>query len=204
MMRNVIGWTGAVEDCGGHCAHKSFFTLSNFVRSGKFNPQKAIYEMTSKQYVFTVYFNYNFKENDGKSIRSRDWAEEKRKQSLVYLTRLFEHKARFACIAKDSGLNHLSLKGYVNLNSPCTVPHAKKLIGGRFSSCKPSYFGDMVSLCRLLHIDRDLTVIGRLPKVGGNSTRKMKSFATNPKFVKKILLQSIIDKEVSTTEKKIE
>ena len=96
---------------------------------------------TEKQCVFTVYFNYNFKENDGKSIRSRDWAEEKREQALVYLNGLFENKAKFACIAKGSGPNHLTLRGHVNLNSQCTTPHAKKLIGGRFSSCRPPYFG---------------------------------------------------------------
>ena len=151
--------------------------------------------MTTKQYTFTVYFNYNFKENGGKSIRSRDWAEEKRKQSLVYLTRLFEHKAKFACIAKDSGLNHLSLKGYVNLNSPCTAPYAKKLIGGKFSSCKPSYFGDMVSLCRLLHVDKGLKVIGTLPVAPGTTghTGRLKSFAGDPKLVVRILLESMED-----------
>ena len=121
----------------------------------------------AKQCVFTVCFNYNFKENDGKSIRSRDWAEEKREQSLIYLTRLFENKAKFACIAKDLGPNHLTLRGCVNLSSQCATPYAKKLIGGRFSSCRLSYFGDMVSLCRLLHVDQGLKVIGRLPVAPG-------------------------------------
>ena len=55
-----------------------------------------------------------------------------------------------------------------------------------------------MSLCRLLHVDRDLTVLGRLPKVGGNSTRKMKPFVTDPKFVKRILLESI-DRDIATT-----
>ena len=146
----------------------------------------------TKQYVFNLYFNY-------KGDKGREWAEKTREGTLTYLKRLFEGKAKFSCIAKDENKTSLLLRGYVNLNSPCGLDYAKRLLG-KYSSCKPSYFGDMVSLCRLLHIDRDLTVIGRLPKVGGNSTRK-KSFATDPKFVKKILLQSIIDKEVSTTEK---
>ena len=44
----------------------------------------------------------------------------------------------------------------------------------------------MVSLCRFVHIDRDLTVTGRLPHI-----RKLKSFAGDTKFVVKILLDSI-------------
>ena len=104
-------------------------------------------------------------------------------------------------MAKDSGATHLTLRGYVNLNSPCTQPHAKRLIGGKFSSCKPSYFGDMVSLCRLLHIDRELTVTGRLPCGGtaGGHIGKLKSFAGDPKFVVDILLNSIDRKDGGIT-----
>ena len=82
----------------------------------------------------------------------------------------------------------------MNLNSPCTQAHAKRLLG-ECSSCKPSYFGDMVSLCPSVHIDRDLTVAGRLPLVGGNSTKKLKSFAGDPKLVVKILRESVDKKD---------
>ena len=49
----------------------------------------------------------------------------------------------------------------------------------------------MVSLCRLLHIDRKLTVTGPLPCGGSGGVGKLKSFAGDPKFVVKILLDSI-------------
>lgn len=52
----------------------------------------------------------------------------------------------------------------------------------------------MVSLCRFIHIDRDLTVTGRLPQNGGNS-KKLKTFQGDPKFVVKILLDSIDKKD---------
>ena len=151
---------------------------------------------TTKQYIFNLFFNFNFKEKDGESIRGKEWAEEKRDQALLYLKRLFENKAQFSCIARDEnqGSNCLMLRGHMNLNSPCTQAHAKRLLG-KYSSCKPSYFGDMVSLCRFIHIDRDLTVTGRLPRVGGHSIRKLKSFAGDPKFVVKILLDSIDKKD---------
>ena len=144
----------------------------------------------TKQYVFNLYFNY-------RDDREREWAERTRDGALAHLKRLFENKAKFSCIAKDETKTSLMLRGYMNLNSPCTLAYAKQLLG-KYSSCKPSYFGDMVSLCRLVHIDRDLTVMGRLPKVGSNSTRKMKPFATDPKFVKKILLEAI-DKDITAT-----
>ena len=57
-----------------------------------------------------------------------------------------------------------------------------------------------MSLCRFVHIDRDLTVTGRLPYVGGNSIRKLKSFAGDPKFVVKILLDSIDKKDFTTAD----
>ena len=151
---------------------------------------------TTKQFIFCLFFNFNFKEKDGESFRGREWAEGKRDQALVHLKRFFKNKAQFSCIARDEnqGSNCLMLRGHMNLNSPCTQVHAKRLLG-KCSSCEPSYFGDMVSLCRFVHIDRDLTVTGRLPHVGGNSIRKLKSFAGDPKFVVKILLDSIDKKD---------
>jgi hypothetical protein len=53
----------------------------------------------------------------------------------------------------------------------------------------------MVSLCRFIHVDRDLTVTGRLP-CRGNSNKKLKSFTGDPKFVIKILLDSIDKKDI--------
>jgi hypothetical protein len=147
---------------------------------------------TTKQYTFILYFNYNFKDKDSGLTRGREWAEEKREGALAYLKRLFENKAQFSCIAKDENgtASCLLLRGYMNLNSPCTQAYAKGLLG-KYSSCRPSYFGDMVSLCLSVHIDGDLTVIGRLPRVGGNSIKKLKSFAGDPKLVVKILRESI-------------
>ena len=159
---------------------------------------------TTKQYIFSLFFNFNLKEKYGESIRGREWAEEKRDQALLYLKRLFENKAQFSSIARDEnqGSNCLMLRGYMNLNSPCTQGYAKRLLG-KYSSCKPSYFGDMVSLCRFVHIDRNLTVTGRLPHIGGNSIKRLKSFAGDPKFVVKILLDSI-DKKNFGVQPKVE
>jgi hypothetical protein len=145
--------------------------------------------MTTKQYIFNLFFN--FKDNENGLTREREWAEGKREDALAYLKRLFENKAQFSCIAKDENRSAscLMLRGYVNLNSPCTQAYAKQLLG-RYSTCKPSFFGDMVSLCRFIHVDRDLTVTGRLPH-----GRKLKAFAGDPKFVIKILLDSIDKKD---------
>lgn len=148
---------------------------------------------TTKQYNFNLYFNHRGDKG------GREWAERTRDGALAYLKRLFENKAKFSCIAKDENKRNssLMLRGYVNLNSPCTQAYAKRLLG-KFSSCKPSYFGDMVSLCRFVHVDRELTVTGKLPSVGGNSIKKMKPFATDPKFVVRILLESIDRKDLES------
>ena len=146
---------------------------------------------TTKQYVFNLYFN----DWGG----GEEWAEKTRENSLAYLRRLFENKAKFSCIAKDRDKNTLLLRGYVNLNSPCTQSYIKKMLG-KYSNCKPSYFGDMVSLCRLAHIDRDLTTTGRLPRIGVNSATKLKPYATDPKFVIRILLDSIDKKDTDRKE----
>lgn len=142
----------------------------------------------TKQYTFILYFNYNFKGKDGLN-REREWAEGKRGNSLIYLKKLFENKAKFACVARDENESCLLLRGYMNLNSPCTQAYAKKLLG-RYSACRPSYFGDMVSLCLLIHIDKDLTVTGRLPIIGNG-----KVFAGSPGLVVKVLRESIEKKD---------
>lgn len=149
--------------------------------------------MTTKQWSFTIYYNYNFKEKDRKSVRTRDWAEAQREKTLGFLERLFENKARFSCIAKDQGVNTLTLRGYVNLNSPCKTDYIRRLLGLKlkFSNCRPSYFGDMVQLCRLLHIDRNLSVTGRLPCGNSGGNKKLKSFTGDPKIVVKVLLEAM-------------
>ena len=142
--------------------------------------------VTMKQCAFCLFFNY------GNGGWAKENAEKKREDALVYLKALFENKAKFSCVAKDESrtTSCLLLRGHVNLNSPCLQAHAKRLLG-KFSTCKPSYFGDMVSLCRMVHVDRNLTVTGRLACVGNNSIKKLKPFATDPKFVVRILLDSI-------------
>ena len=149
----------------------------------------------TKEYVFNLYFN--FKEGD--TSRGRAWAEEKRQSALAYLKRLFENKARSSCVAKDENKKCLILRGYMNLNSPCTQRYARRLLG-KYCSCKSSYFGDMASLCRFVHIDRDLAVTGGLPR-GGGSHKKPKSFAGDPRFVIKILLDSIDKKDFEQRDK---
>lgn len=142
---------------------------------------------SAKQYVFIMFFNY-------KNGKEKEWAERKRDESIVYLKRLFENKARFSCVARDENNSALILRGYVNLNSPCRLEYAKGLLG-KYSTCKRSYFGDMVNLCRFLHIDRDLVTTGRLPSVGGNAIGKMKPLATDPAFIVKTLLDSMDKKD---------
>lgn len=85
---------------------------------------------------------------------------------------------------------YCSLRGYCNLNSHCKREYAKRLFG-KYSSLKPSYLGDMVNLCRFVHVDRNLTVTGRLPRIGNDSKTKLKPFVTDPKFVIRVLLYSI-------------
>lgn len=144
----------------------------------------------AKLFTFNLFFNY-----EGSEGRAR--AEKWRGDSLIYLRKLFENKARFSVITKDENTNGnkstLLLRGFVNLNSPCAQVHMKRLLG-KHSSCKRSYFGDVVCLCRLLHIDRDLVVTGKLPSSGNNA---IKSFNGDPKLVIKILLDSIDRKDCS-------
>lgn len=153
---------------------------------------------TTRQYIFTLFFNYA----NGERVR----AEKRREESLVYLKGLFENRAKFSCIARDERDESkiardggrasacLMLRGYCNLNSPCKHEYAKRLFG-KYSSLKPSYFGDMVNLCRFIHVDRNLTVTGRLPHGRKDSVAKLHSFTGDPKFVIKILLDSIDKKD---------
>lgn len=128
-----------------------------------------------------MFFNH-----DGRSLEQ---AVVMRDKTLAYLTRLFENKAQFAAIAKDHSPKNscLLLRGYVHLNSPCKLPHIKQMLG-KYSSCYPSYFGDMVSLCRLVHVDKYLTTVGRLPQTG-ISTKK--NVNTDTAYIVKVLVESI-------------
>ena len=65
---------------------------------------------TTKQYIFNLFFNYNFKSKSG-DFTQREWAEEKRNTALAYLERLFENKAQFSCIAKDEDRDCFDVKG---------------------------------------------------------------------------------------------
>lgn len=122
-------------------------------------------------------------------------AEEKRNESLIYLKKLFECKATFACIARDEDKDGktLTLRGYVSLKSPCTREWLKKLLGKR-SCCYPSCFGEVVSLCLLIFVDRELTLVGRMHTNGANPHDK--PFAGDPKFIVKILLEAVDGKDL--------
>ena len=143
---------------------------------------------TTKHYIFTVFFNYN-------TNKEREYAEKQQTESLVYLRRTFAFKARFSCIARDQNASYLMLKGFCNLNYPCKSGHLKEILG-KYSSCKPLYFGDIVNLCRFVHIDKDLMVTGRLPCVGNPNSEKSKPFANDPKFVVRVLLDSIAKNDI--------
>ena len=136
---------------------------------------------TTKHYQFTLFFNC---ETGG----GRKQAEKWRDDAVVHLKRPFENKASFACIARDENKTTLPLKGCTNLKSPCRQAHLKGMLG-KCSCCKPLHFGEMVSLCRLVHIDRELTTVGSLQVNGANPV--CKPFSGDPKFIVKILLDSI-------------
>lgn len=140
----------------------------------------------TKHYVFTVFFNYD--------RREKTEADKAREESLTYLTQLFKGVARFACIAKDEDKNKpcLILKGYVSFNSPCTRPHIKRWLG-KYCTCYPSNFGDMMNLCRLVCIDKLLVTVGKLSQAGNSNA---KPFTTDPKFVVKLLVDSIEGREI--------
>ena len=156
--------------------------------------------LSTKCYVFTLYSNYvqrplDYVPKETKDGRTtvkmdRQWAEGNRDKTLAYLKRLFNVKAQFACIAKEDAPGKLMLRGYVHLNSPCSEAHLKRVLG-KYSACKPAFFGDSVQLCRLLHTDRKLFVTGRIPRVGGNSMGSSKALGDDPHFVVKMLLESI-------------
>ena len=128
----------------------------------------------TRYYVFSMFFNYD--------RRGKVAAEALREESITYLKRLFENVAQFACVAKDDNASKpsLILKGYVHLNSTCTPPHMKRWL-------EKGVFGDVVNLCRLVCVDKQLTTVGRLSNAGNSSAK----FTTDPEFVVKLLVDSI-------------
>ena len=60
-----------------------------------------------------------------------------------------------------------------------------------YSNCKPSTFGDVVHLMKYFHIDKDLTVTGKLPAQGNNGKKTMKSYAVDAKWIIKTLREQI-------------
>lgn len=155
--------------------------------------------VVNKSFIFTLYFDFKGKGNG--LTRDKEWAERKREDALVYLKRLFENKAQFSCTARDEAKSNgcLLLRGFVNLNSPCTTVYMKRMLG-KYSACKPSYFGDMVNLCRFVHVDRNLIVTGRLPHGRKNSVKRQHAFAGDPKIVIKMLVDSIDRKDFERAE----
>lgn len=140
---------------------------------------------TTKNWIFNVYFHY-------KGAKGKEKAETRRYETLVYLKKLLESRARFSVIAKDENKPNscLLLRGYMNLNDTCTNGYAKKLLG-KCSNCKPSIFGDVVNLMKLFHIDEQVTVTGRLPAQGNNGSKTMKSYATDAKWIINTLVEQI-------------
>lgn len=142
----------------------------------------------TKHHLFTVFFNHK-----GDVTQ----AEVARKNTQAHLLKLFEDEAGFAVIAKDClngsclSLRCLSLRGHVNLKSPCRVPHIK-LVLGKCSTCHASHFGDVANLCRLLHIDKRLIAVGKL---GRGNHSSMKCADTDPARIVKILVEAIEKKD---------
>jgi hypothetical protein len=115
---------------------------------------------SNKRWIFNFYFYYK--------DESREKAEEKRHEAIVYLRGLLERKSNFAIVARDENKEQscLLLRGYMRLRSPCSNPHAKGMVG-KYSKVRPTTFGDVFHLMRYFHVDRGCDVIGELPGTKG-------------------------------------
>lgn len=149
--------------------------------------------VTSKNYIFTVFFYY-------KSRSDRERAERTRIEVLLYLKRLLEGKTRFSAIARDENRNVscLMLRGYINLRNACQLDYAKKLIG-RYSRVKASVNADVIHLMRLWSIDKEVVVSGNIPAQGNNKTRRAKSYQTDARTIMRILNEEIANKDYDET-----
>jgi hypothetical protein len=107
----------------------------------------------TKNWIFNLYFNC-------KDEGSRVWAETRRDECLAYMRQSMERMSRFSVIAKDETESCLLLRGYMNLNNPCTRAHVKL---GKRSNCKMATGGDIVNLLKYFNIDKTITVTGELP-----------------------------------------
>ena len=125
----------------------------------------------TKNWILNMYFHY-------KCAKGKEKAETTRYESSMYLRRLLEDKSRFSVIAKDENKANscLLLRGYMNLRNCCKRECAKKLLG-KCSNCKPSIFGDIVHLMKCFHIDKAMTVTGRLPTQGNKGTKRMRNYS---------------------------
>lgn len=143
----------------------------------------------TKNWIFNVHFHH-------KGAKGKEKAETTRCKSIVCLRRLLEDKSRFSVIAKDENKANscLLLRGYMNLHNTCKKECAKKLLG-KHSNCKPSIFGDVVNLMKYFHIDKQLTMMGRLPAQGNNGAKRMKSYATDAKWIMKTLVEQIDEQD---------
>ena len=153
--------------------------------------------ITTLYYEFMVSVRYvlrppGFAVGDSEGTMDRKWADDRRDKTLTYMKQLFSEKAKFVCIARDDKPGESILRGYVHLKSPCSESYLRRLLGVD-GVCKPSYLGDAVNLCILLHVDRDLFVAGRLPQTGANSVGRMG--CDDPHYVIKKMLEDIDGKD---------
>ena len=134
---------------------------------------------SSKRWVFNFYFYYK--------NESREKAETKRYEVVMYLRGLLEGKSDFAVIARDENKEQscLLLRGYMRLRSPCNKPHVNKMMR-KYSKARPTSFGDVFHLMRYFHMDRQCNVIGELPGTKGTGKG-----TNNVKWVLKTLTEQI-------------
>jgi hypothetical protein len=134
---------------------------------------------SNKRWIFNFYFYYK--------DESREKAEVKRHEAIIYLRGLLERKSNFAVVARDENREQscLLLRGCIRLRSPCNYLHTKGMLG-RYSKVRPTTFGDVFHLMRYFHMDRRCDVIGELP--GAKGTGKG---AKDVKWVLKTLAEQI-------------
>lgn len=141
----------------------------------------------TKRWIWNRYFH--FKKDDQES---RDKAEVLRYQIAENLMKTLESKSRLSIIAKDKNEanSYLTLRGFVNFNNSMNRERVKRMIG-RYSNCKPAVFGDTIMLTKYFVIDKHLSVGGVLPSQGNNGSKTMKAYATDAKWLVKVLLDEV-------------
>ena len=136
-------------------------------------------KMASRRWIFNFYF---YCKNESEEI-----AEMKRHETVLCLKGLLVTKSDFAVVARHDNKEQscLLLRGHMRLNSPCSQPCAKKMLG-RCSKVRPTTCGDVLHLMRHFHTDKQCYVIGELP--GPKGTGKG---ANGVKWVLKTLAEQI-------------